>query len=59
MTKLPARPQQEAIVMQASDLHQDVKMALERRLRIVQVDEFMVTKKTLLTHAWSLPKNNI
>jgi hypothetical protein len=23
------------------------------------VDEFMVTKKTLLTHAWSLPKKNI
>ena len=34
-------------------------MALERQFRIVQLDECMVTKRTIPTHAWTLPKTNI
>ena len=34
-------------------------MALDMHRKIVQVDEFMVTKKTWLTHEWSLPKTNL
>ena len=34
-------------------------MAIERKFRIVQLDEFMITKRTKPTHVWSLPKTNI
>ena len=33
-------------------------MALERKFWIVQLDECLVTKRTLPTHVWSLPKQN-
>ena len=34
-------------------------MAIERGFRIVQLDECMITKRTLPTNAWTLPKSNI
>ena len=34
-------------------------MALERKFRVVYLDEFMITKRTLPTHAWTLPKTNV
>ena len=34
-------------------------MALETRFRIVYLDECVVTKRTMPTHAWTLPKTNI
>ena len=33
-------------------------MAIERKFRIVQLDECVVTKRTIPTHAWTLPKTN-
>ena len=45
--------------MQANDLAQNVSMALERRLRIIQLDEFIVSKLTISTHIWTNKKRNI
>ena len=53
ITKLPTKLQQEDIIMQAAELRQSVQFAYEQGRRIVMLDEFMVTKRTLLTHAWS------
>ena len=47
------------ITIQAAELSQDIQMALERKLRIIQLDECVVTKKTFKTHEWTLPKDNI
>lgn len=33
-------------------------MAIELRFRIVYLDECVVTKQTVPTHVWSLPKHN-
>ena len=33
-------------------------MAIESRRRIVQLDEFMLTKNTMLKHAWSMKNTN-
>ena len=57
--KKPKKITLEEIVLQANDMHQDIKMAIERNFRIVQLDECMVTKRTIPTHAWTLPKTNI
>ena len=59
ITKIPTKPQLESIILQASDLSQDISMALEMKFRIVYLDECMVTKKTMPTHAWTLPKINV
>ena len=34
-------------------------MAIERRVRICQLDEFVVSKQTMATHAWTNKKNNV
>ena len=47
------------MVMQAAELRQDVMMAQDMHRKIVQVDEFVITKKTWLTHEWSQKKTNI
>ena len=47
------------IVMQAVDLSQEVQDGVDRRFRIIQLDECVVTKKTAPKHAWTLPKTNI
>jgi len=49
----------EKITLQAAELANDVRMALERNFRIVQVDECCVTKNTMLKQAWSTKKTNI
>ena len=59
LTKLPDRATQERIVLQASDLAQDLAMANELKFRIVQLDECVCTKRTIPTHIWTLPKSNI
>ena len=47
------------IVMQAAELRQAAQMAAEEGRRLVYLDEFMLTKRTMLTHAWTLPRTNI
>ena len=47
------------IAIQAAELAQEMQLAVERRLKIIQLDEFVVTKKTIPTHAWTGPKDNI
>ena len=47
------------IAIQAAELSQDVQMALDMSRKIVQLDEFVITKKTLPTHAWTQQKTNI
>ena len=59
LTKIPDRPQMEKITIQAAELANDVRMAVERGFRIVQLDEVYVTKNTIPTHVWSLKKENI
>ena len=34
-------------------------MAIDMRRKIIQLDEFVITKKTLPTHVWTLPRNNM
>ena len=34
-------------------------MALERNFRVIYLDECMITKRTLPSHVWSLPKTNV
>ena len=51
--KVPRQAHMMDIVVQAAELRQDIKLAMERRLRIIQLDEFVITKKTWQTHAWS------
>ena len=58
LSKIPTRPQQENIILQAADLSQDVNLALERNFRIIQLDEFLVSKGTLPKYVWTLPKMN-
>ena len=47
------------IVIQAAELRQDILTALDMGRKIVQLDEFVVTKKTWPTHVWTLPKTNL
>ena len=47
------------IAIQAAELSTDVNLALERNTKIIQLDEFVITKKTWPTHAWSSPKENV
>ena len=47
------------IVQEAAELSQNIQLALERRLRIIQLDEFVITKKTWETHAWTKEKENL
>ena len=47
------------IAIQAAELSTSVQLAMEKHLKIVQLDEFVVTKRTWPTHAWTLPKHNI
>jgi len=41
------------------ELTNDVRLAIERKFRIVQLDECYVTKNTLSKTAWSLKKTNV
>ena len=59
MDKVPKQASLMDIAISAAELSTDVKLALERNVRIVQLDEFVVTKKTWPTHAWTLPKQNV
>ena len=47
------------LMLQAVDMAQDVKMAIERKFRIVQLDECCVTKRTMPKTSWSLKNTNI
>ena len=47
------------IVIQAAELKQDVQMAKDMHRKIIQLDEFVITKKTWPTHVWTLPKVNM
>lgn len=47
------------IAIQATELAQDLKLAIERGRKIIQLDEFVVTKHTWPTHAWTRQKENI
>ena len=58
LTKIPTRTSLERITLEAADLSNKVNMALEKGFRIVQVDECYVTKNTMSSEAWSLPKEN-
>jgi len=49
----------ENVVVQAVELTNDVRLAIERKFRIVQLDECYVTKNTLSKTAWSLKKTNV
>ena len=51
--KIPSVKQSWDIILQASDMSNDVSMATERGFRVVMLDECLVTKNTLPTHAWS------
>jgi len=59
LAKIPNRPSLENIIIQAADLSQDVSIAVERNFKIFQVDECCVTKRTIPTHYWTLPKTNV
>ena len=45
--------------MQAVDLSNEVAMAIDRKQIIMQVDEFLVNKRTVQSHAWSKKLTNI
>ena len=47
------------IVVQAAELRQDVMMALDMRRKIIQLDEFVITKRTWPTHVWTQQKVNM
>ena len=57
--KIPKLPSLHDITMQAADLKQDIQAGLDRNFRVIQLDECMVTKKTLGKLAWTLPKTNV
>ena len=44
--KVPREATLMEIVQQAVELAQDIQLAVEKRLRIIQLDEFVITKKT-------------
>jgi len=58
-TKIADRAVLEKVTLQAADLANDVRLALERKFRIVQLDEFYVTKNTIPKSAWSSKNTNI
>ena len=47
------------MVLQAADLRQDILTSIDKKQRLIQLDECVVTKKTNNTHVWTLPKTNI
>ena len=57
--KIPSRNDLEKITIQAAEYANDIQMAIERRFRIIQLDECVVTKNTIPKTAWSLKKMNI
>ena len=59
MDKTPRQGSLQAIAFQAAELAQDLQLALERGRKIIQLDEFVVTKHTWPTHAWTRQKENI
>ena len=57
-TKIPNKKTLEDITLEAADLSNHINTAHEKYLRIVYLDECLVTTKTIPTHVWSLPKSN-
>ena len=53
------KPNIHDMIMQATDLRQDIQNGIERSLKLIQLDECVITKKTIGTHVWTLPKTNI
>ena len=49
----------EKLTLQAADMANEVRMAIERKFRIIQLDECCVTTKTIPKTAWSLKKTNV
>ncbi len=47
------------VILRANDLARNVSMAIERRIRIVQLDECVVSKLTVPAYAWTNKKTNI
>ena len=58
-TKIHNRQTLENLTIQAVDYANDVRMAIERKFRIVQLDECFVTRNTIPKLAWSMKKMNI
>ena len=58
-TKIPNRDTLERQVLEAAELAADVQVAIDRKFRIVQLDECFVTLNTIPKTAWSLKKTNI
>ena len=58
-TKILNRQAMENIVIQAEEYANDVRLAIEKKFRIVQLDECFVTRNTIPKTAWSLNKRNI
>ena len=58
-TKIHNRQTLENLTIQAVDYANDVRMAIERKFRIFQLDECFVTRNTIPKLAWSMKKMNI
>ena len=58
-TKIHNTQTLENLTIQAVDYANDVRMAIERKFRIVQLDECFVTRNTIPKLAWSMKKMNI
>ena len=56
--KAPRQASLIEIAIQAAELGTDIQLAVDRRLKIIQLDEFVVTKKTMPTHVWTQQKTN-
>ena len=59
MEKTPRQTSLIDIAIDAAQLSQDVQLALDRGMKIVQLDEFVITKRTWPAHAWANKKENI
>ena len=51
--KVPPETSLMDIVMDAAEMSQSIQLALEKKVRICFLDEFVITKKTWSTHAWT------
>jgi len=58
-TKLPNQATLINITLQAADFANDVRLAVERNFRVIQLDECYVTKNTIPKFAWSSKRTNI
>ena len=58
-TKIPNRATLERITMEAVEMGNAVRMAIERGYRIIMLDECYVTRNTIPKTAWSLKRSNI